>query len=142
MQTLLIIAIGLVFILAMFFVLAKPAEKYESNTVYYDEDAAYSKARMLNLPPIGERNWRPPFPQPYYVPTPDYYTRTTAYDNDDLLKLPPVHPTYPIPDTLDESLAPKESGITLRRSAYKANFDPKPFKGSYGVGYTDERAAY
>jgi hypothetical protein len=43
---------------------------------------------------------------------------------------------------LSESIAPVESGFRFKRSTYKVNMDPRPFKCSFGVGYSDERSAF
>lgn len=71
-----------------------------------------------------------------------HYLLNAAYNNTHALHLPPVY-NFRDDDTSDNtentSVVPEESGMTIQRSAYKVGMVPQKFKGSYGVGYTDER---
>ena len=60
----------------------------------------------------------------------------SAYDNNDLLNLPPIVTI----NATDVSVVPTESGMNIRRSGYKVGMKPQKVIGSFGVGYTDERA--
>ncbi len=42
-------------------------------------------------------------------------------------------------EPMHESIAPKESGTTFHRTAFKMGPTSRSLRGSYGVGYTDER---